>query len=291
MHSIKADKPVPPLLVKLLTQVDAAARELRLLYFVGGAFARDLLLVHVHGFNIPRPTRDVDIGVAVQSWPEFDQLKARLVATGEFSTDKSIAQRLRFLASQTSQGTPLDIVPFAGVEEAGSLLRWPPDRGVVMNVAGFKEALARREEVRISDSLVVPVASLPGQTLLKLVAWLDRRNEDSRDAVDLLTLFRNYGDAGNNDRLYDERGALLESVEYDVERAGASLLGEDVRAIAMPESYEQLRSAFVSPDIQDALVTNVSSSVAFITTDPVSRAQILIDAFLGGLGTSKSTSP
>ena len=289
MHSIKPDKPVPPILVKLLTQVDAAARELRLPYFVGGAFARDLLLVHVHGFNIPRPTRDVDIGVAVQSWREFDQLKTRLVATGEFSADQSISHRLRFLASAASRGIPLDIVPFAGVEEPGSLLRWPPDQGVVMNVAGFNEALARREEVQLADNLVVPVASLPGQTLLKIAAWLDRRGSTSRDAVDLLTLFRRYGDAGNNDRLYDERPALLESVGYDVERAGASLLGEDVRAIAFSRSCDEVRLAFISPDIQNAFVTHVSSGVALAEDDRVGRAQALVDAFLSGLGTAKST--
>jgi predicted nucleotidyltransferase len=288
VHSIRPDKPIPPLLMKLLTHVDKAARELQLPYFIGGAFARDLLLVHVHGLAIPRPTRDVDIGVAVQSWREFDELKGRLVATGDFSNDKDIVHRLRFLASAKSSGTPLDILPFAGVEEEGSLLRWPPSRDVVMNVAGFSEALAVREEVRLGEDLVVPVASLPAQTLLKLAAWLDRRAETSRDAVDLLTLLRRYGDAGNSDRLYEDKAALLESAGYDLERAGASLLGEDVRAIAVSPRCEQVGMAFVSPDTQNALVTHMSSGIALADDDRIGKAQALIDAFLKGFGTSKS---
>lgn len=289
MHSVRPDKPVPPLIVKLLSHVDSAARVLDFSYFVGGAFARDLLLMHVHGFDMPRPTRDVDIGIAVGNWEDFDRVKARLIETREFSSVPDVAHRLRFRAGHNSPGIPLDLLPFAGVEEPNSVLRWPQEGAVVMNVAGFEEALARAENVKISDSLTVPVASLPGQTLLKLVAWLDRRRETSRDAIDLLQFFRRYGDAGNMERLYDEKPALLAAVGFDIERAGATLLGEDVRAIAMSGSYERLTIAFTAPAVQDAFLTHVSSNVMVNEDDRVARAQTLIEAFFSGFGTNKSS--
>lgn len=289
MHSIRADKPLDAVLVELLSHVHKEARALNLRYFVGGAFARDLLLVHVYGFIVPRPTRDIDIGIAVQNWEGFDRVKECLVATGRFTTVVDIAHRLLFQVSQASHGIPLDIVPFAGVEEPGSLLRWPPERSTVMNLTGFNEALAQAEEVKLRDDLVVPVASLAGQTLLKLAAWLDRGKANPRDAMDLSTLFRQYGDAGNADRLYGEKSHLLEAAEFDVERAGASLLGEDVRAIATPQSYDRLSTAYIKSEVRELFLTHVSSGVAPTESDRVGRAETLIHAFFTGFGTDKSS--
>lgn len=289
MLCVKPDKPVEQVLVELLSHVDGAARELGLSYFVGGACARDLLLVHVHGFEVPRPTRDVDIGVAVRSWKEFDKVKERLIGTGEFSAVPGVAHRLLFRVTEKTRGIPLDILPFAGVEEPGAVLRWPPDRAVVMNVTGFYEALARAEQVKISNDLVVPVASLPGQALLKLAAWLDRRAATSRDAVDLSMMFRLYGDAGNVNRLYDEKPELLEAADFDIELAGAILLGADVRAIATSSSYRRLSDSFTLPAVQEAFLTHVSSGMTVTGDDRVDRARTLIDAFFGGFRIPKSS--
>jgi predicted nucleotidyltransferase len=282
MLSVKPDKPVEGLLVELLACVDRAMRSSGLSYFVGGAFARDLILVHVHGFDVPRPTKDVDVGVAVRNWDDFERIKTRLVDTGEFSAVKGVAHRLMFRAVPPMRGRPLDILPFAGVEEAGAVLRWPPERAVVMNISGFDEAHARAQQVRISDELVVGVASLSGQALLKLAAWLDRHGETTRDAEDLAILFRRYGDAGNLDRLYEEESELLQAAGFDIERAGATLLGQDVRAIATARSYERLSTGF-TPAVQDTFLTHVSSGVMVTEDDRVARAKILIDAFFLGL--------
>jgi predicted nucleotidyltransferase len=277
----RPDKPVDRVLAALLSHVDRVASELKLAYFVGGAFARDLILVHVHGFDVPRPTRDVDIGIAVRNWDDFEQVNERLTRGGEFSPVHGVVHRLMFRASQNVAGIPLDILPFSGVEEPGSVLRWPPDRTVVMKVTGFDEALARAEIVQISSTLVVPVASLAGQALLKLAAWLDRGAATPRDAVDLSIILRRYGDSGNVDRLYEENPELLEAADFDVERAGAVLLGQDARAIASAKSYGRLSSAF-TPDMREKLLIHVSRGTQIAEDDRVARAKALIDAFFSG---------
>lgn len=289
MLRVRPDKPLAAPMLDLLRHVHGAAAGLRLSYFVGGAAARDLMLVHVHGFDVPRPTRDVDIGIAVASWDEFDRVKAHLLDTGAFFPVAGMAHRLSFRPSADSRGVPLDILPFAGVQEPDGTLRWPPDRAVLMNMMGFQEALAKAEALGVAEDLVVPVASLPGQALLKLGAWLDRGNTTPRDAIDLLMLFRRYGDAGNVERLYGEKTALLAAADYDVETAGASLLGEDVRAIAAPASHERLSQAFASPTVQDRFLTHVSSGMAATAEDRVARAQALIHAFFSGLAVEKSS--
>ena len=100
-----------------------------------------------------------------------------------------------------------------------------------MNVAGFEEALASSILLTVEDHLVVRVASVPGLALLKLTAWADRGNTTTKDAIDLLQLVSTYAHAGKLDRLYEEAIPILEAAEFDVQMAGAQLLGRDVRLI------------------------------------------------------------
>jgi predicted nucleotidyltransferase len=90
-----------------------------------------------------------------------------------------------------------------------------------MNVAGFEEALASSVSMEMEENLTVRVASLPGLTLLKLVAWAHRGRETNKDAADLHRLLTSYADAGNTDRLYDHEMDLLEALGFDMELAGA----------------------------------------------------------------------
>ena len=71
-----------------------------------------------------------------------------------------------------------------------------------------------------------PVVDLPHLLVLKLFAWVDRKSE-KRDAADIDTLLQQYGDAGNEDRLYGEQVQILESEGFNFEFAGAVLLGFD----------------------------------------------------------------
>jgi predicted nucleotidyltransferase len=101
-----------------------------------------------------------------------------------------------------------------------------------MNVAGFDDALRSAVRLKIDDDLLLRVASIPGLTILKLLAWSDRGRGDNRDASDLYTLFSTYADAGNIDRLYEDEADLLETAEFDVALAGAQLLGRDVARVS-----------------------------------------------------------
>ena len=54
------------------------------------------------------------------------------------------------------------------------------------------------------------MVSLPVLLVLKLLAWVARKHE-KRDAADIHTLLKEYGDAGNEDRLYGEEVNVLGS--------------------------------------------------------------------------------
>jgi predicted nucleotidyltransferase len=119
---------------------------------VAGATARDLILVNVHGLRPGRATRDVDFGVAVESWAQFELLKERLIATREFAAAPKVQQRLIY----TDQ----------------------------------------------SAGLSIPI------------------------------------------RLYDHEMDLLETAGFDMELAGAELLGRDVATICQTKVLHQIRSLF-----------------------------------------------
>lgn len=282
MLCVKPDQLIDPIILAILREVDRLTGELGLAYFVAGATARDILLTNVYGLNTGRATRDVDFAVAVENWQQFETIKARLTADGKFNASKNTTQRLYYRISDKGQGYPLDIIPFRGVEQPPNIVAWPPDMKVLINVVGYEETIASAMLVQIADSLVVRMASLPGLVVLKLFAWLDRGDQDSKDAQDLVTLFRLYAEAGNLDRLYGDEIGLMEAVGYDLGLAGPRLLGRDVRTIAAPQTLEQILSLFGNPTKADRLIAHMAKVLRGVE-DPITVMERLVDQFKAGL--------
>jgi predicted nucleotidyltransferase len=187
-HSITPSKPVDPSTIRVLRAVDYVASAVNRPFFVAGATARDLMLVNVYGLRPGRATRDIDFGIAVESWDEFQGLKDRMIATGQFAGDSKAQQRLVYTDRAAGFSIPVDLIPFRGVASANQMIAWPPSRDVVLNVAGFEEAWASSLPVAFEEGLTVRVASVPGLTLLKLIAWADRGAQNNKDAADLYRL-------------------------------------------------------------------------------------------------------
>lgn len=278
MLSIKPDRPVDALTVAVSREIDHIARELKLPYFLAGAMARDILLTHVYGIETGRATRDVDFGVAIGAWEQFDLIKDKLIRTGRFSPADGIAQRIYYKPQGANAGYPVDIIPFGGVEAPPLSIAWPPEQKVVMNVVGYDEALATAILVKIEDALTVPIASLPGLALLKLFAWQDRHAETPKDAHDLASLFRNYHAAGNQERIYDEELAMLEAVDFNIDLASPRLLGKDVRSIASAATLEQAEALLNDAQKMDRLLTHMSVEFR-AEDDSIAAAARLLEQF------------
>src|SRR5258708_28795829 len=93
-RSASPDRPVDPAIVRVLRAVDEIASALNCPFFVAGATARDLILVNVFGLRPGRATRDIDLGIAVESWDQFRALGDRLIATRNFTADSRAQQRV-----------------------------------------------------------------------------------------------------------------------------------------------------------------------------------------------------
>jgi len=254
---------------------------MRLQCFLVGATARDVLLKHVFNVKIIRATKDVDFAIAVASWDQYEALRARLLDTGAFKPGPlEAAHRIQYVAG--AAGDPVDLLPFGGVEDPAAKISWPPDMKVLMNVIGYEDALSSAIDIRLDETLNVRVASLPGLALLKLFAWADRGLENHKDALDLVTLFRTYIDAGNTDRAYGEGFALLEDVEYDLDLMGPRLLGHDVRRIAGSVALDRALELLNDVRKSEMLAIHMTKELNH-ADDPLTTAQTLITQFRLGL--------
>jgi predicted nucleotidyltransferase len=135
--------------------------------------------------------------------------------------------------------------------------------------------------VRIERDLVVPVASLPAQAMLKIVAWQDRHAADRKDAIDLLFLMARYAQAGNLDRLYSDAFDLVERHGHDPDIAGAALLGRDTAAIANDgELRAQIRAILHADDPAPPILMHMlGSRMPVFEADTSERTAALFYAF------------
>ncbi len=224
MNLLDLSKKIEPLTVQLFEAISIAANKLGIPFFIVGATARDMILELGYGISVTRATKDVDIGVRLKTWDEFDGLRRELIRQGDFTETKS-TQRLRF-----QNASPVDIVPFGPISSNKCEIAFPPDQANVMSVVGFEEALRAALVVRFRTAppLDVLCASPAGLVILKLVAWGDGPVRRRKDAIYISLIVLNYLDLGNYERLVEEHKDLVTSSDFDYERAGARLLGRDV---------------------------------------------------------------
>ncbi|MDA8523092.1 nucleotidyl transferase AbiEii/AbiGii toxin family protein [Acidovorax sp. NCPPB 4044] len=269
--------PVEPALHDILVHTRNATASLGIRMFVGGATARDLLLVHVHGQQAMRATRDVDIGLYVERWEQFEALKALLVEAGRFFEAQGQPHRLHY---RQPGGIPLDLIPFGPIAGTGRTIAWPPGHDVVLDVAGFEEGLASAHRMDLGHALKILVCSLPSLSVLKLMAWRDRGRSNNKDATDFLALTRSYAAAGNMDRLYAGDGiALLHAANYDPDLAGAALLGQDAAVHCLPATRQQIADLLADAAWRQRLIDQVARAESRVGDDGGMRQT---DAFISG---------
>jgi len=223
--------------IAVLSVVKKVADSLTIPFFVVGASARDIILNHCYGLKTPRMTKDIDLGVEVASWQQFNQLRESLLSTGKVSPTSK-------LHSLEFDSVLIDIVPFGAITDERRRISWPPEHEIIMSLVGFKEAYEYSLTVRLSSNpeLDIQLPTLPGLALMKLISWKDGYPERQRDAEDLLVIMQKYERAGNFDRLYEKERSLLEEESFDTRYASIRLLGRDMAIMAEPFTLDTIRT-------------------------------------------------
>ena len=118
--------------------------------------------------------------------------------------------------------------------------------------------------------------------MLKLLAWQERGLADPRDAIDVVTLCRHYTEAGNLERVYVEALPALQAVGFDIELAGAWLLGKDTAATASPQTRLQLQALLNDARTSERLMNDMAKALRR-REDVVTYVEQLLDQFTRGL--------
>ncbi len=219
---------IEPRIVDAVGAVEAAAERLSIPCLIVGAAARDFLLEYGCGIRSGRATGDVDFGVRVNSWGEFEQLVANLENSGGFKRDKTRPHRM-----EGPNSLLVDFVPFGPIAGRMQQIFWPPEHFRGMSVQGFESAMDSAIEVllRANPPLVVRTASLPGLAVLKIISWDDGYPTRGRDAYDLYVIMNSYMETANPERLAAEARDLAGEPIPPLQEIGARLLGRDIASI------------------------------------------------------------
>jgi predicted nucleotidyltransferase len=283
MYTIRKDKPLNPVIHAVLASLRDIGKSFGTEHFIVGATARDVLMTHVFGVDAARATRDVDFAIAVKDWHQFNGIKSALIDMGDFEAAAGQAHRLYYRRQEFGLAYPLDLIPFGEIESPDKIIAWPPDMEVVMNVAGYAEALASAVQVNVGNGVGVQVVSIPALTALKILAWDERGLATNKDAEDFYFLTRHYHQADNEGRLYDEAYSLMEMANYDRELAGAALLGYDTRVILEPSTHNAVLAVLGDAKKRDRLVIHMNRSLG---ADP-SHTQRFVTQFAYGLALAR----
>lgn len=237
--SLDLSNKVPHQTIEILQKVKSVTEELGIPIFLIGATARDFVLEY--GYNLPKSTntRDIDFGVAVRDWQEYEKLKQELIETGDFSLDSKVEHRL----IENSTQTKIDFVPFGEIESPPGQITFQNESETTMNMTGFTEVYKSALTVRLSADLIIKIVSPIGLALLKLFSWNDRKQ--NKDASDFWLIVKNYLNIANNqERIYNDYSEWLEEEDYDFEIAGARLLGIDIAEISSEATEIQILKFF-----------------------------------------------
>ncbi len=221
-----------PNVIEALRDIDTVCKRHSIPFFVVGATARDIIFNALFTIKTSRASLDIDFGIRVQRWDDFEIVITDLTQTGKYQRDPNQSQRLR------SSHTIIDIVPFGDIEVPKGAIAWPPQNDFIMSTVGFNEALVHSIDVVVSNSpeVLIKVSSIPGLAIMKLIAWNDKYPNRKKDAGDFLFMLNKYINAGNEMRLYDSDSDLSsDQLEYDL--ASARILGRDAGKICSEEAF------------------------------------------------------
>jgi predicted nucleotidyltransferase len=223
---------IEPSLIEIVETVTQVAEPLSVSFFLIGATVRDLILTTVYGINTIRATADIDFAICISDWDQFYKLKDGLLSSTKFNPTK-LVHRLDFKSEVL-----VDLVPFGPIAGRYKQYSWPSESGIIMNTIGFEEAFEHsiRIKLRSEPRLEIKIASLAALVITKIISWKDKYPDRARDAQDILLILKNYTDAGNQERMFDEALDLVEKEDFDYEYAGARLLGRDIAAFISGET-------------------------------------------------------
>ena len=210
------------------------------------------LAIHV---PLRRETKDVDLVVVVS---ETDL--PNILEDAGWQRDKRMAQRWH-----SPGGAAADILPATAELVARGEIRFDGDTKS-MSLLGFDLALKHTIQKDLPGTEAkIEIADLPVVVVLKMVAWLDRPAERSKDLGDLaLILEKALVDA--DERRWD--GPVFDS-GLEHEDQSAFFVGLEVAKIAAPQHLEAVERFLARVEVPDSAdFADMLREAAYVSDDP-----------------------
>lgn len=128
----------------------------------------------------------------------------------------------------------------------------------------------------------IPIVSLAGLSILKIISWSNRSVDiRKKDALDLLHLLKTYERVpAVSQAVFDAEG-LMESYDWDTTLAAAHLLGIDaskINSVATRTHFVRLQAGEIIPQGMEQLVTEMADD-----DDHHERNRSLLEAYFTGM--------
>jgi predicted nucleotidyltransferase len=232
--SLNISKRIDPEKAEVIIAVKSIADRYSMSIFIIGATARDLVIECAFGVKTIRATADIDFGIMVQDWEQFEELTKHLIESGKI---RKTVKQYRFLFGDHQL---IDILPFGPIVDNEKIIRLPGSGE--MNMIGYDEAFQHAIEVQIQEDppVFIKMASPVCLAIMKLVSWHERYPDRDKDAKDFHFIMSHYLEFDNYEDGIEFHRDLMDSSDFDYELTGARILGRAIYAIALPMTRKKI---------------------------------------------------
>ena len=217
-----------------LTALQKSLEQQNLRLYVVGACARDIAMKVLNVPASARRTVDIDIAIALDNWEMFDKV-SELLQQNNFEKDSYAKQKFYYKGEDGTNDYEVDVVPFGPLAN-NEVIGWPPEGNPEMSVRCFEDVMKDADTIIVDENVRFCIASLSGQFLIKLDAWIDRHLKTDKDARDMFYIIDNFYWTSIVDKFPPpEQVTNSDDPAFDDFVAGAQWIASELRSLLSDE--------------------------------------------------------
>ena len=221
-------------LYETLAALQKSLEQLDLQLYVVGACARDIAMKVLNVPASARRTIDIDVAIALNNWEMFDRV-SELLLHNNFEKDLYAKQKFYYKGEDGTNDYEVDVVPFGPLAN-NEVIGWPPEGNPEMSVRCFEDVMKDADTIIVDENVQFCIASLSGQFLIKLDAWIDRHLKTDKDARDMFYIIDNFYWTSIVDKFPPpEQVTNSDDPAFDDFVAGAQWIASELRSLLSDE--------------------------------------------------------
>ena len=221
-------------LYETLAALQKSLEQQNLQLYVVGACARDIAMKVLNVPASARRTIDIDVAIALDNWEMFDKV-SDLLRQNNFKKDPYAKQKFYYKGEDGTNDYEVDVVPFGPLAN-NEVIGWPPEGNPEMSVRCFEDVMKDADTIIVEENVRFCIASLSGQFLIKLDAWIDRHLKTDKDARDMFYIIDNFYWTSIVDKFPPpEQVTNSDDPAFDDFVAGAQWIASELRSLLSDE--------------------------------------------------------